>query len=114
MRRLFTDSERERVGANGREELMAWIIENMFRSERQLRLRGSYDDSHALPIGVLVPSRASTHTPLHESEYRMVERTRQRVPVLFTLLARIPRSRCRYNPFRDGPTLGRPRRALRR
>ncbi len=111
--RLFTPAERARLGAVSPEEIMAWIVENMYRSERGLPLRGRYEGSPPLPLGVL-PSRANTHTPLHESEYRTVERIRRRVPLLFSELARIPPGRCRYNPFRDGPTpLGPPRWARR-
>ena len=100
VRTFFTEPERQRYGAPTPEEEIAWVIDNMYRSERGLWLRRQYDGTAMLPPGS-VPSARTTGTELSTSEARVVSRMRLRVRMLASALERIDARTCPYNPFRS-------------
>jgi hypothetical protein len=99
IRSAFTSEEAARFGVASPEEEIAWIIDNMHRSERGMWLRQRYEGGVLLPPSTTLSSR-TTGTELSTSEGRAVSRMRWRVPILSSALEHIDARTCPYNPFR--------------
>lgn len=84
----------ERRGAPSPEEEFAWLIENMYRSERRMWLRHRY-----LGERTRAPGTRSLGASLVERE--VVELCWRKVRPLAQRLARIDARTCPYNPFRE-------------
>lgn len=96
--RQYSTAEIARRGALSGEEELAWVVDNMYRSERRMWLRGQY-------LGHKLEPPDSRTLPSDSFAMQAVSRCDWRLRPLASRLEQIDRRTCPYNPFREYASL---------
>lgn len=92
--RPFDSAETQRRAALSGEEELAWVIDNMYRSEMRMWLRGQY-------LGEKLQPPNSRSLPSDHFAVRAVARCNSNLRQLAARLEHLDGQTCPYNPFRE-------------